>query len=163
MSDTLLAAKVHAPPLHGNLVNRSKLVTHLNGGLERGCRLTLITAPAGYGKTTLLSEWQAQAGLPVAWLSLEKAENAPTRFWSYFLAALNTIPYIQQANIGSAILQASQSAYTGSIEVQIIEMINQLSALQERICLVLDDLQNLSDSQIHQDLSFLIDHLPKVA
>jgi len=163
MSDTLLAAKVHAPPLHGNLVNRAKLVTHLNGGLERGCRLTLITAPAGYGKTTLLSEWQAQAGLPVAWLSLEKAENAPTRFWSYFLAALNTIPYIQQANIGSEILQASQSAYTGSIEVQIIEMINQLSTLQERICLVLDDLQNLSDSQIHQDLSFLIDHLPKVA
>ena len=160
MSDTLLATKVHAPPLHGNLVNRAHLVARLNDGIARGCRLTLISAPAGYGKSTLLSEWQAQAELPVAWLSLEKGENTPARFWNYFVAALNTLPQVQQANIGNAILQASRTPQPGSMEVQISELINELSALQEQVCLVLDDLHTLSDSQIHQDLTFLIEHLP---
>lgn len=94
MSDNLLATKVHVPPLHGNLVNRAKLVERLNDGIAHGCRLTLVTAPAGYGKSTLLGEWQAQADLPVAWLSLEKSENTPVRFWSYFVEALNTLPMV---------------------------------------------------------------------
>ena len=161
MSDHLLASKVHVPPLHGNLVNRANLVARLNDGIARGCRLTLISAPAGYGKSTLLSEWQAQANLPVAWLSLEKSENTPARFWSYFVAALNTLTPFQQANIGSAILKASQISQPGSMEVQITELINQLSALEERVCLVLDDLHTLSESQIHKDLTFLIEHLPQ--
>ena len=160
MSDNLLATKVHVPPLHDNLVNRANLVLRLNDGIARGCRLTLISAPAGYGKSTLLSEWQAQADLPVAWLSLEKAENTPARFWSYFVAALNTLAPIQQANIGSAILQASRTLQPGSMEVQITELINQLSTLEEPVCLVLDDMHTLSESQIHQDLTFLIEHLP---
>ncbi len=113
MPDNLLATKVHVPPLHGNLVHRTDLVTRLNDGIARGCRLTLISAPAGYGKSTLLSEWQAQSKLEVAWLSLEKGENTPARFWSYFVAALNTIEQVQQANIGSAILQASRTPQPG--------------------------------------------------
>ncbi|NLC14543.1 MAG: AAA family ATPase [Chloroflexi bacterium] len=161
MSDNLLATKVHVPPLHGNLVNRAKLVERLNDGIAHGCRLTLVTAPAGYGKTTLLSEWQAQAELPVAWLSLEKAENTPARFWSYLVGALNTLPLVQQANIGNAILKASQTPQPGSMEYQITELINQLSTLKEQVCLVLDDLHTLSESQIHQDLTFLIEHLPQ--
>ena len=163
MSDNLLATKVHVPPLHGNLVNRANLVARLNDGIARGCRLTLVSAPAGYGKSTLLSEWQAQADLPVAWLSLEKGENTPARFWSYFVAALNTLEQVQRANIGSAILQASRTPQSGSMEVQITELINQLSILEEPICLVLDDLHTLSESQIHQDLTFLIEHLPQTA
>ncbi len=163
MSDNLLATKVHAPPLHGNLVKRANLFARLNEGIARGCRLTLISAPAGYGKSTLLSEWQAQADLPVAWLSLEKSENIPARFWGYFVAALNTLPQVQRANIGSEILEASRTPQPGSMEVQITELINQLSTLEERICLVLDDLHNLSESQIHQDLIFLIEHLPRAA
>ena len=161
MPDHLLATKVHVPPLNGNLVNRANLVARLNDGIARGCRLTLISAPAGYGKSTLLSEWQAQAELPVAWLSLEKSENSPARFWSYFVTALNTLAPVQQANIGSAILQALQTPQPGSMEAQITELINQLSTLEERVCLVLDDLHTLSESQIHQDLTFLIEHLPQ--
>lgn len=107
MSDILLATKVHIPPLHGNLVNRANLVARLNDGIARGCYLTLISAPAGYEKSTLLSEWQAQVDLPVAWLSLEKGENTPARFWSYFVAALNTLPQVHRANIGSAIRHGS--------------------------------------------------------
>ena len=163
MPDNLLATKVHVPPLHGNLVNRADLVTRLNDGIARGCRLTLISAPAGYGKSTLLSKWQAQVNLPVAWLSLEKGENTPARFWSYFVAALNTIEKVQQANIGSSILQASRTLQPGSMEVQITELINQLSTLDDPICLVLDDLHALSENQIHQDLTFLIEHLPQDA
>lgn len=163
MPDNLLATKVHVPPLHGNLVHRTDLVTRLNDGIARGCRLTLISAPAGYGKSTLLSEWQAQSKLEVAWLSLEKGENTPARFWSYFVAALNTIEQVQQANIGSAILQASRTPQPGSMEVQITELINQLTTLDKPICLVLDDLHALSESQIHQDLTFLIEHLPQDA
>lgn len=161
MPDHLLATKVHVPPLHGNLVNRANLVARLNDGIARGRRLTLISAPAGYGKTTLLSEWQAQAELPVAWLSLEKSENSPARFWSYFVTALNTLPPVQQANIGSAFLQALQTPQPGSMEAQITELINQLSTLEERVCLVLDDLHTLSESQIHQDLTYLVEHLPQ--
>ena len=163
MSDNLLATKVHVPPLHGNLVNRGSLVSRLNEGIARGCRLTLISAPAGYGKSTLLSEWNAQAGLPVAWLSLEKGENTPARFWSYFIAALNTLEPVQRANIGGAILQASRTPQPGSMEDQITELINQLSSLQEPVCLVLDDIHALSETQIHQDLTFLIEHLPQDA
>lgn len=163
MSDNLLATKVHVPPLRGNLVNRVGLVIRLNDGIARGCRLTLISAPAGYGKSTLLSEWQAQMDIPVAWLSLEKSENTPARFWSYFVTALNTLAPVQQANIGGAILQASRNPQTGSMEAQITELINQLSTLDEPICLVLDDLHALSENQIHQDLTFLIEHLPQDA
>ena len=161
MSDNLLATKVHIPPLHDNLVNRIKLISRLNEGIIQCCRLTLITAPAGYGKTTLLSEWQAQAGLPVAWLSLENSENTPARFWKYFVAALNTLAPLQQADLGMALLQASQSPQSESMEVQITELINQLSALKEPVCLVLDDLHTITESRIHQDLIFLLEHLPQ--
>ncbi|MDD4043382.1 MAG: LuxR C-terminal-related transcriptional regulator [Anaerolineaceae bacterium] len=163
MSDNLLATKVHVPPLHGNLVNRTRLIARLNEGIAQGCRLTLITAPAGYGKTTLLSEWQAQADPPVAWLSLEKSENTPARFWKYFVAALNTLAPLQQADLGMALLQASQSPQPDSMEAQITELINQLSALEEPVCLVLDDLHAISESQIHQDLTYLLEHLPQAA
>ncbi|MFO7684134.1 MAG: AAA family ATPase, partial [Chloroflexota bacterium] len=160
MSDSLLATKVHVPPLHGNLVDRANLVARLNQGIARGCRLTLISAPAGYGKSTLLSEWQAQADIPVAWLSLEKGENTPARFWSYFVAALNTLPQIQRAKIGAVIFQTMRTPQPGSMEAQLTELVNQLSVLEEPVCLVLDDLHTLSESQIHQDLIYLIEHLP---
>lgn len=163
VSDSLLATKVHAPPLRGNLVNRVNLVARLNEGITQGCRLTLISGPAGYGKSTLLSQWQAQADMPVAWLSLEQGENLPARFWRYFVATLHTLPLLRQANIGAALLQALRTSHPGSLEEPLAELVNQLSALEERVCLVLEDLHTLSESQIHQDLIYLIEHLPRSA
>lgn len=96
VSDILLATKVHIPPLHSNLVNRPHLIRRLNDGIVQCRRLTLISAPAGYGKSTLLSEWVSQIGIPVAWLSLERGENTPARFWNYFVTALHTIPHLRQ-------------------------------------------------------------------
>ncbi len=160
---SILATKLFPPPYRSNVVLRPRLIKLLNTGITAGKRLTIISAPAGYGKSTLLGEWQAQANIPVAWLSLERGENTPARFWSYFIAALNTLPQVRQINLGDTILQALRNPQPGSMEAQITELINQLSALEEPVCLVLDDLHTLSESQIHQDLIYLIEHLPHSA
>jgi LuxR family maltose regulon positive regulatory protein len=108
----------------------------------------------------LLSEWQAQANISVAWLSLEREENTPERFWSYLVAALNTIPLIQQPNRGDAIFKALRTSQSGSMEPLLNELVYQLSALEDQVALVLDDLHVLSEGQIHQDLIYVIEHLP---
>ena len=161
MSATLLATKLHIPPVRGNLVNRPRLIRQLNIGIAQGRRLTLISAPAGYGKSTLLSEWIFQLDLPVAWLSLEKSENTPVRFWSYFFTALTGIPHLRQAGIGESTLLALQSPRPPSIEGLLSDLVNHLSSLEKGSILVLDDLHTITEGQIHQDLIFLIDHLPR--
>lgn len=106
MADIMLATKIHIPPLHSNLVNRTRLIQRLNEGVVKS-RLTIISAPAGYGKSTLLGEWVSQLDISVAWLSLERGENVPARFWKYFITALNEIPQVcltgdELVKIGSA-------------------------------------------------------------
>src|SRR5512139_2245076 len=90
VSDILLATKIYIPPHHGNLVHRTHLIQRLNDGVGKS-RLTILSAPAGYGKSTLLGEWVSQLDIPIAWLSLERGENVPARFWKYFITALNEI------------------------------------------------------------------------
>jgi LuxR family transcriptional regulator, maltose regulon positive regulatory protein len=160
VSDTLLATKTHIPPVRGNLVDRPRLIRQLNEGIAEGCRLMLISAPAGYGKSTLLSEWVAQLDIPVAWLSLEKGENTPARFWNYFFTALSTIPQLRQVGIGESILLTLQSPRPPPLEELLAYLVNQLSQLDTCAVLVLDDLHIITESQIHRDLVFLIDHLP---
>ena len=160
MSDILLATKIRIPALHRNLVNRSNLIQRLIDGLAQNNRLTLISAPAGYGKSTLLSERVTQVNIPVAWLSLEKGENTPTRFWNFFFTAFSTIPHLHRAGIGEAILQGFQSAQPPVMEILLPTLVNDLSTLEEEAVLVLDDLHIITESQIHQDLIFLIEHLP---
>jgi len=89
MATPLLETKLYVPPVRPEMVQRPRLIERLNAGLHR--KLTLISAPAGFGKTTLLSEWVADCGRPVAWLSLDEGDNDPTRFWAYFVAALQTL------------------------------------------------------------------------
>ena len=86
---SILATKLYIPPPRAKIVLRPRLIEQLNEGLD--CKLTLISAPAGFGKTTLVSEWIASCGRPVAWLSLDEGDNDPTRFLTYFIAALQTI------------------------------------------------------------------------
>ena len=97
MSAPILATKLYIPPPRPNVVLRSRLIERLNEGLRR--KLTLISAAAGFGKTTLISEWVAGCGLSVAWLSLDEGDNDPTRFLAYLVAALQTIA----ANIGEGV------------------------------------------------------------
>jgi LuxR family maltose regulon positive regulatory protein len=161
VSDTLLAIKISTPPLRSNLVCRPHLLKRLNAGITHHHRLTLISAPPGYGKSTLLNEWVSQLDLPVAWLSLEKDENTPTRFWNYFGAALDTIPHLHKAGIGEALFQALLSPQPPLMDVLLTNLINELSKLTTGALLVLDDLHAITEGKIHHDLIFLMDHLPQ--
>jgi len=100
MYTPILATKLYIPPPRPKVVLRPRLIKRLNEGLHH--KLTLISAPAGFGKTTLLSEWVAGCRRPIAWLSLDEGDNDPTRFLAYLVAALQTIA----PNIGEQVLAA---------------------------------------------------------
>src|SRR5579863_6705331 len=99
----MLATKLYIPRLQSNVVSRSRLIERLNEGLHR--KLTLVSAPAGFGKSTLVSEWVAGCERPAAWLSLDEGDNAITRFLTYLATALQTIA----PTIGEELLGALQS------------------------------------------------------
>jgi LuxR family maltose regulon positive regulatory protein len=113
-----LQTKLYIPPLRPNLVPRLRLIERLNQGLQLGHKLTLVSAPAGFGKTTLVSEWVGHLQLEaakeseivnrIAWLSLDKGDNDPTRFLAYFIAALNRAEGIN-TTLGKGILGMLQS------------------------------------------------------
>src|SRR5665811_121218 len=103
MATPTLATKLYIPPSRPKIVLRPRLIERLNEGLH--CKLTLISAPPGFGKTTLVSEWVEGCDQKIAWLSLDEGDNDPTRFLTYFVAALQTIA----ANIGTGVLGVLQS------------------------------------------------------
>ena len=150
----LLETKLYIPPPRTNLVSRSWLIERLDE--EIGHKLTLISAPAGFGKTTLLSEWIHQSEIPVAWVSLDKADSEPAPFFSYLIAALQTI----EPNIGKAALTMLQSPQPPPIESIITKLINEIIAIQKDIALVLDDYHLIENQQIHDSVEFLLEHLP---
>ena len=158
MTTTLLKTKFYIPPLREELVPHPRLIDRLNAG--RNCKLTLVSAPVGYGKSTLLSEWVHQAYFPVAWLSLDQGDNVPSRFWSYFVAALQSIPTLQQAGLGQRLLSSLKSRQTPPIDVLLTSLVNETSELPERFTLVLGDMHLVTDSNIHQGLIYLLDNLP---
>ena len=154
-TSTLLTTKLYIPPVRPELVSRLCLIERLNAGLDR--KLTLISAPAGFGKTTLLSEWVGNCGRPVAWLSLDKGDNDPVRFLAYFVAALQTIaPHIaaQAANIGEGALGALQSPQLPPLEALLTALINQINAIPDRFALVLNDYHLIAAQPIHKALEF---------
>ena len=102
MSTPILATKLYIPPPRAKIVLRPRLIEQLNDGLSAGSKLTLISASAGFGKTTLVSEWVAGCGRSVAWLSLDEGDNDVVRFISYLIAALQTI----KPGIGEGLLTA---------------------------------------------------------
>jgi LuxR family maltose regulon positive regulatory protein len=138
------------------MVPRPRLIEQLNAGLRSGRKLTLISAPAGFGKTTLLSEWVAGSERSVAWVSLDEGDNDPARFLAYFVAALQTI----EASIGDGILSALQSPQPPPVETLIATLINQISVFPDDIILVLDDYHLITAQPVHDALTFLLDHLP---
>jgi LuxR family maltose regulon positive regulatory protein len=120
------------------------------------CKLTLISAPAGFGKTTLTSEWIAGSQRPVAWLSLDEGDNDPTRFLTYFIAALQTIT----ANIGAGVLSVLQSPQPPPIESILTALLNEITTLTDNFVLVLDDYHVLDAKPVDEALTFLLEHLP---
>lgn len=150
----LLQTKFYVPPPPPHLVRRD----HLIGGLQDSGarRLTLVSAPAGFGKTTLVSAWSAQCDQAVAWLALDDDDNDPTRFLTYLIAALQTCDS-QLGETALALLAAPQAPPPKAI---LALLLNDLGKLTVQLALVLDDYHAISAPPLHEAVTFLIDHLP---
>jgi ATP/maltotriose-dependent transcriptional regulator MalT len=158
MSIPLLRTKLYIPPPQPGLVHRPRLTQLINEGLNR--KLTLISAPAGFGKTTLLSEWILTSPRRVAWLSLEEADNDPTRFWAYFLAALQVLQDNLVKDSQAFLHVEGQPTGLAQFEPFLTRLLNDISAFPDEFALVLDDYQQINNQAIHDGIVFLIDHLP---
>jgi LuxR family maltose regulon positive regulatory protein len=160
METVLLATKLYIPPPRPNLVSRPRLTERLNEGMM--CKLTLISAPAGFGKTTLLSDWIHNREHPVAWVSLDEGDNDIARFLAYFIAALQTIDPRQSpvGDIGDGVLTALQSPQASPLEAMLTTLVNDIVKITDHFVLVLDDYHVIEASEIDQALTFLLDHLP---
>jgi LuxR family maltose regulon positive regulatory protein len=154
----LLATKLHQPSLPPKRVQRLLLIQQLNEGLAAGRQITLISAPAGFGKTTCISEWvNALDRWPVTWLSLDPADDDPGRFFAYFVAALQKV----NANLGQEIEGVLRSGQLPPSEVISATLINDILALEGRFLLILDDFQVIQDRFILQVLEKLVANLPQ--
>lgn len=154
VSMSVLATKLFRPSPRPGAVLRHRLLARLSEGLAR--KLTLLAAPAGSGKTTLVSAWAAAADLPAAWLSLDPDDGDPVRFLSYVLAALQTV----RPDLGGTIVAALQSPQPPPVETLLADLLNALAALPERLILVLDDYHVVDSDQVDRALAFLVAHLP---
>jgi ATP/maltotriose-dependent transcriptional regulator MalT len=154
MAKPILATKLYIPRPRPNVVSRPRLLERLNEGLHR--KLTLISAPAGFGKTTLVSEWVEGIERPTAWLSLDDQENDPARFLNYLVAALQTIT----STLGEGVLGVLQSPQPPPIEAILTALLNEITTIPDHFVLVLDDYHVLDAKPIDQALTYLVEHLP---
>lgn len=158
MTTPLLATKFYIPPPAPDQLARPRLLRRLDETLQPGGRLALVCAPAGYGKTTLLSGWLATLGssVRIAWLSLEPADNDPGRFFAYLAAALD-----KHTPGAAALMEGLLSAPRMPAPADLAAaLINPLAEVDGTLILVLDDLQAISDPGLHAALASLVDHLP---
>jgi LuxR family maltose regulon positive regulatory protein len=150
----LLATKFHIPAIRPEMVQRPRLLQKLSTGLDR--RITLISAPAGFGKTTLLSAYLSQLKHPAAWLSLDEGDNDPAQFWSYLITACQGF----MEEIGKSALELFDTQQSLTDEVVPTMLINDLSEFDKNATLVLDDYHAILTPSIHNGLQFLLEHLP---
>ena len=153
VSETLLQTKLFVPGLLPSLIPRPHLIEKLNAGLAG--RLTLVSAPAGFGKTTLISSWLREQNQPAAWLSLDEIDNEPAWFLRYFVAALERVTAVDP--IFNELLQ---SEITPEPQLIFTHLLNSLAAQPHAFILVLEDFHVIGDSAIVDGLAFLIDHAP---
>ncbi|MCA9959354.1 MAG: hypothetical protein KC443_09995, partial [Anaerolineales bacterium] len=154
MSTDLLQTKLYAPRLRPSLVPRPHLIEKLNAGL--GGKLTLISAPAGFGKTTLVSAWLANGKRPFVWLSLDDGDADPTRFLTYLVAGLQTIV----PELGAGILAVLQSPQSPPLESMLTTLLNEIVTRTNDFTLVLDDYHIIDAQAVDKALNFLLEHQP---
>jgi LuxR family transcriptional regulator, maltose regulon positive regulatory protein len=150
--DGLLDTKLHRPRLQPGFVPRRRLVDRLEESVSD--RLVLVCAPAGFGKTSLLSDWAGQSRWPVAWLSLDEGDGDPARFWRHVAAALD------RARPGIAEQFAPLLGPAQSFEGFATALINQLATQPGQLRMVLDDYHLVDARPVHDSLAFLIEHRP---
>jgi LuxR family maltose regulon positive regulatory protein len=190
----LLRTKLYIPRVRAELVRRARLIERLDAGLGLGGvpdpnpgfrrKLTLVSAPAGFGKTTLLSEWVSSRGevispsskgdaisppeggmtppLHVAWVSLDEGDNDPARFLAYVIAALQGTGVEQSTGgrVGKGLSDMLQSPQRLPVEELLTALINQIGTISERLVLILDDYHAIHTQRVHDALAFLLEHLP---
>jgi LuxR family maltose regulon positive regulatory protein len=175
MPERLLATKLFIPPARPDLVPRSRLLGQLDAGLEAGCLLTFVSAPAGYGKTTLIGDWISSlkgprrsgaqpspaSATPIrcAWLSLDEKDDDPARFFAYWIAALQKID--PDVGLGAQSLLGMQALPPA--EALMTELINDAAALDQPFILVLDDYHVLRNQELHAAVEFWLERQPPLA
>jgi LuxR family maltose regulon positive regulatory protein len=156
----LLTTKLHRPSTPPKRVPRPNLIQRLDSGLESGRQITLVSAPAGFGKTTCISDWVDTLDCPVSWLSLDAADDDPGRFFAYLVAA----PQEVDANLGRGIegvLRSGQLPPTDVISVTLINDILRAQRIGGRFLLVLDDFHVIQDPSTLQVLEGLVANPPQ--
>ena len=151
--DSILTTKLAIPSNRGEMVPRPRLLEKL-GNPPRP--FTLISAPAGFGKTTLMANWLIHVDLPVAWLSLDSDDNDPNRFVTYLIAALKTV----KPEFGEAVYKALSSSSAPSMTTLLSSLINEISNFDQEFVFVLDDFHQVTQSGIHDLLTYLLDYQP---
>ncbi len=157
---SLLATKLYRPSFSSKRVQRPQLVQRLNDGLESGRQMTLVSAPAGFGKTTCISEWVNSLDVPVTWLSLDPSDDDPGRFFTYLVAALQKV----DENLGreiEGVLRSGQLPSSEAISTTLINDILQVQRVEGRFLLILDDFQVIQDRFILEVLEKLAANLPQ--
>lgn len=158
----LLETKLYVPKWRPALVSRPRLIERMQKGLER--KLTLISAPAGFGKTTLLAEWLATTPAgerDAGWVSLEQSDNDPALFWAYFITAVQKV----RSEVGKSALSLLHSPQPPPVEQILTTLINDINAIPaassgHRLALILDDYHVIDAPAIHSTIAFLLEHLP---
>ena len=154
MATLILPTKLFAPPLRPGWILRQRLIERLNAGNQ--CKLTLVSAPAGYGKTTLISSWLQETNIPSVWLSLDEGDNDPIRFFQYFITSLQKlIP-----DIGMDLPGMLQSVQPPSFDVLINLLINETTRQASPFFIVLDDFHVISSQPVLDMVMFLLEHMP---
>lgn len=156
MPEELRKTKLFEPSIRRHLVRRGRLIDRLERDSKSGIRLILVSAPAGFGKSTLVSEWARSSGLPTAWLSLDEGDNDPVRFWRYLFAALRTA----DPSIGSRLEAPLASLVPPPIPNVVTELINDLLEVGAEMLLVLEDFHLIGNPEVQASLDSFLQGLP---
>jgi LuxR family maltose regulon positive regulatory protein len=155
VTDTLLHTKLMPPRLSAGVIRREDLLARLDEGLTR--KLTMITAPIGFGKATLVRMWLADRNVSFAWVTLDKHDNDPVRFWTYIVTALRTF----DDSLAKSVLAALKTAAPDSLHNILTRLIVNLAKYPKNCLLVLADYQTIFSPEVNRSLSFLLERLPK--
>jgi len=150
----MLLTKLHIPPAGNNIVHRSELFEKLNLGLSR--KLVLISAPAGFGKTTVVSDWIYQNKIPAAWFSIDNGDNDPVDFLSYISSGIQSI----HSEFGQSALKLLNSPNRPSVESIASLLINEILNIKQNFLLVLDDFHLIKSNEVIKLVSYLLEHIP---
>ena len=156
MAETLLTTKFYVPPLRSELISRRHLVEKLMQGLD--CSLILVSAPAGYGKTTVLSDLvhNIEPDIKTTWISLDSTDNDPVTFWNYFITALGNI----EQGIGDDALSILHSPGSSPTDLLLTTLINEINKITSDFFFILDDYHVIESQPVHEAVTFILDHIP---